>query len=122
MPRPIYSSASDSASCNNKPSFTDGDLFRYLGESFIGILSKFRSVVSMYVQFNVSQIFIGTVQGKSKVDPRIMVRLMWISSNPGKTFDKKIRLHLLQLKQNYLILKEDWTKDIDLKVLIPASA
>jgi hypothetical protein len=58
------------------------------------------------------------ISAKSMVTPALYVRLMWIEQHKGVRFIGSL-VQLLQLKDNYFVVGEDWTQDKMLVTRLP---
>ncbi len=75
------------------------------------MLNSIGGVIDAMVQLRAELLFIGSMTGKSAVSPPLMARMMWSGQNKGIKFSRNDPIHILQLKDIYYQMKQDWKTD-----------
>ena len=81
----------------------------------LGIISELTNVIDAMIKLRVEMMFIGKMEATSSTTPPVLTRLMWIEENKGTKFDRDNPIHVLQLKDKYMQLRQDWRQDPLLK-------
>jgi hypothetical protein len=115
MGRTIYGSqvryaAPKKACCELGSDFSDR-VFIEASTGFIDMLNSIGGVIDAMVQLRAELLFIGSMTGKSAVSPPLMARMMWSGQNKGIKFSRNDPIHILQLKDIYYQMKQDWKTD-----------
>ncbi len=110
--------------CDLGADFAD-QVFLEASVGMLGIISELTNVIDSMIKLRVEMLFIGKMTATSSTTPPVLTRLMWIEENKGTKFDRDNPIHVLQLKDKYMQLKQDWRQDPLLKkveAVVSASA
>jgi hypothetical protein len=115
MGRTIYGTAvrritPTKACCDLGADFAD-KVFLEASSGFIGVIDQITDVIDAMIRLRTETLFIGKINVRSAASPPIMTRLMWAEQNRGYKFSKMNPIHILQLKDMYLQLRQDWKQD-----------
>ncbi len=81
----------------------------------IQIITELTDVIDSMIKLRVEMLFVGQMTATSTTTPPVFTRLLWIEENKGIKFDRTNPLHVLQLKDKYMQVNEDWRQDPLLK-------
>jgi hypothetical protein len=100
--------------CDLGTDFAD-QVFLEVSTGMIQIITELTDVIDSMIKLRVEMLFVGQMTATSTTTPPVFTRLLWIEENKGIKFDRTNPLHVLQLKDKYMQVNEDWRQDPLLK-------
>jgi hypothetical protein len=102
--------------CDLGNNFSDR-VFLEASMEMLNVLTELTGVIDAMIKLRVEMLFIGqmTATSNATVSPPMMTRFMWLEENKGTKFDRDNPIHVLQLKDKYMQINEDWQQDPLLK-------
>jgi hypothetical protein len=100
--------------CDLGNNFSDR-VFLEASTEMLNVLTELTGVIDAMIKLRVEMLFIGQMTATSSTTPPVLTRLMWIEENKGTKFERDNPIHVLQLKDKYMQLNQDWHQDPLLK-------
>jgi hypothetical protein len=70
------------------------------------------AIEKFFPRMNINAPFTAPMSVRGKLPAYIVVRLLWGKRYPGVKFNTQSQIHLMQIKDLYLEVRADWSKDV----------